>query len=95
MAQSYLKRNDVSFPQQPNPRGIYAVKLFEDEDLDALETLVNLYLLALPEATGSWSPHLVSLEYDNYTTVPPMPTLFHVCTITLYAAGTITAPPTG
>ena len=95
MAQGYLRRNDVGYTSRPNPRGIYAIKMFENEDLDTLETLVNLYLLTLPEATETWTPHIVSVEYDNYTSIVPMPIVFHVCTILIFASGTITVSPTG
>ena len=95
MAVGYLKRLDVGYPTRSNPRGIYAVKMLEHEDLAVLEGLVNIYLLKLPGASGGWTPHIASIEYDNYTTPPPMPTLHHVCTVTIFAAGTIDAPPIG
>ena len=94
MAESYLKRLDVAYPQLANPRGIYAVRILENDDLDVLQDIVNLYLLALPSSTTDWHPDIISVEYDNYTTVPPMPTVMHVCTILIFAVGTITAPPT-
>ena len=92
MAESYLRRNDVGYPQRANPRGIYAVKHLSNNDPDTLQDLVNVYLLSLPEATASWSPHLVSTEF--YHTGAGGNALHH-CWLTVFAAGTITAPPTG
>ncbi len=93
MAESFLKRQDVGYPQIPNGRGIYAVKIIENADLDDLQVAVNTYLLALPATTNSWHPHVVSIQYDNFTTLQP-PEVFHVCVITIFAVGTITSPPT-
>ena len=72
----YLRRNDVGYPTRPNPRGIYAIKTLENEDLADLQDAVNAYLFALPDATSSWSPHIVSVQYANYigTGTPPPPT---------------------
>ena len=95
MAQGYLRRNDVGYPQQPNPRGIYATKYFEDEDPVVLQDAVNAYLLNLPEATTSWSPHLIDTQFDHYITTSGMPAVVHTCWLTLFAAGTVTATPTG
>ena len=94
MAESYLKRHDVGYPRQPNPRGIYAVKYFENEDPVALSDIINVYLLALPEATASWVPHLVSTEFGHYVDTAP-PKIIHTAWITLFATGTITVSPTG
>ena len=91
MASGYLRRNDVGYPQQPNPRGIYAVQYFEDADPEALKDLVNAYLFELPEATGRWVPHLISTEFGYYGTGG---TARHTCWLTVFAAGTITSPPT-
>ena len=92
MAESYLRRNDVGYPQRPNPRGIYAVKHLENADPEVLEELVNLYLLALPNATNAWSPHIVDIKF-YYTGSGG--NARHHCWIEIFAAGTVTAPPTG
>lgn len=94
MAATFLKRHDVGYPRQANPRGIYAVKMFQEEVLQDLEDVVNTYLLDLPEDTGRWVPHIVSVQYFSHIT-PQMATLMHICTITIYATGTITTPPIG
>lgn len=91
MAESYLRRNDVGYPQRSNPRGIYAVKHIENNDPDVLQDLVNVYLLSLPEATAQWSPHIVDINF--YHTGTGGGALHHAW-ITVFAAGTITAPPT-
>lgn len=95
MTESYLRRLDVGYPKSPNPRGIYAVRYFEDEDPVDLQDAVNQYLLELPVATQSWAPHLVSTEFDHYLTTAGMPKIIHTCWVTLFATGTITATPTG
>lgn len=95
MAEGYLRRNDVGYPTQPNARGLYAIRLFEDADLAVLQVTVNTYLLGLPEATQRWTPHIVSIEYDNYTTTQAMPMVIHVCSILIFASGRIITPPTG
>ena len=92
MAESYLRRTDVTYTAQANPRGIYAVKHFEDADPDTLQDLVNVYLLALPEAAAQWKPHVVDLHF-YYTGSGG--NARHHCWIEIFAAGTITAPPTG
>jgi hypothetical protein len=94
MSEGYLRRNDVGYPSRPNPRGIYAIKIFENLDIALLQEEANIYLLELPVHTKSWSPHVVSVQYDNYQTTGPITTI-HVCVITLFAAGTITIPPIG
>ena len=68
--------------------------MFQEEELQDLEDVVNTYLLNLPSVTGKWVPHVVSVQYASHIT-PQMATLMHVCTITLYAVGTITTPPIG
>jgi hypothetical protein len=92
MTQSYLLRNDVGYPAQSDPRGIYAIKVFENLDLILLQDEVNLYLLELPAKTKRWAPHVVSIQYSNYNSTGPI-ALFHVCVVGLYASGTIVAPP--
>jgi hypothetical protein len=90
MAESYGKRNDVSFLQQSNPRAIYAVKMIEDADLDTLEIATNVYLLSLPNAAQQWIPHLVDTQLLHYGTGGNAK---FVMKITVYASGTINAPP--
>ena len=92
MAQGYLRRNDVGYPQRPNSRGIYAVKYFEASDPGDLQIAVNTYLLDLPEATTTWSPHLVSTLFGYYGTGGGAR---HTCWLTLFAAGTLNIPPIG
>jgi hypothetical protein len=90
MTQSFLKRQDVGYPQQSNPRDIYAVKLIEDADLDTLETWVNLYLLTLPDQTKEWIPHIVDTQLLYYGTGG---NARFVMKITVYVSGTVTAVP--
>jgi hypothetical protein len=94
MSQGYLRRTDVGYPRHPNPRGIYAIKIFENLDLTLLQEEVNLYLLELPTITKSWSPHIAEAQYSNYLTPAPTTTM-HVCMLGIYASGTITQPPIG
>jgi hypothetical protein len=94
VAEGYLRRNDVGYPQRPNPRGIYAVTHFEDEDPVALQDAVNDYLLLLPSTTANWSPHLISTQFLAVPSVSGPPAIIHHCWITLFAAGTISASPT-
>ena len=97
MPNSYLKRHDVGYPQRPNPRGVYGIKLFEDTSLQAVEDAVNEYLLALPSQKAGWSPHLIDTEIMYYKASGPSPrpagpdprTRF-VIKLTIYASGTIT-----
>jgi len=93
MTAGYLKRNDVSDTiRRPNARGVYAVKYFEDADGADLSDIVNDYLLALPDVTKSWSPHLVSTEFGYKGTGG---NAVHYCWVTLFASGTVTDTPTG
>ncbi len=92
MAESFLKRTDVTYPARPNARGIYAVKHLEDNDPDTLQTLVNAYLLSLPEATASWSPHVPDIQF--YHTGNGGGARHHAW-VTIFAVGTVTVSPTG
>lgn len=93
MAQSYLRLNTVGYPQQANPRGVYAVKIIDNEVLADLQSAVNEFLFGLPSSTNKWTPHIISVEYDNYITVGAMPVVMHVCTITIYVTGTVATLP--
>ena len=90
MPNSYLKRHDVGYPQRPNPRGVYGIKLFEDTSLQAVEDAVNEYLLALPSQKAGWSPHLIDTEIMYYKASGPDPCARFVIKLTIYASGTIT-----
>lgn len=92
MAESYLRRQDVGYPQQSNPRALYGVKHFSDGDPDVLEELVNEYLLALPALAKKWVPHI--LEMNFYHTGTGGNALHH-CWVEIYATGSIDAPPIG
>jgi len=92
MAESFLKRTDITYPPRPNARGIYAVKHFEDNDPEVLQDLVNGYLLTLPEAAASWSPHIVDIKF-YYTGSGG--NARHHCWIEMFASGTITTTPAG
>jgi hypothetical protein len=92
MPGSYLRRNDVGYPQRPNARGIYGVKHFEDADPDTLQDVVNVYLLELPTANPRWSPHILDVQF-TYTGAGG--NARHHAWITIFAAGTIATPPTG
>lgn len=94
MAESYHRRQDIGYKQQSNPRLIYATKYLEDADPDVLQDLINVYLLALPEAAAAWQPHLVSTAFNTYSAPGPPPGVVHYCWITIAATGTITAAPT-
>ncbi len=94
MPNSYLKRHDVGYPKQPNPRGIYGIKLFEDSSLQAVEDTVNQYLLGLPAQKAGWSPHLIDTEIMYYKASGPNPRARFVIKLTIYASGTITESPT-
>jgi hypothetical protein len=91
MSESYLRRNDVGYPKQPNPRYIYGVKIFENVDLAALQTEVNLYLLDIPDTTDLWAPHVVDTQLMTYTSIIGTPTITFVMKITFYLTGTISA----
>lgn len=94
MAQSYLRRNDVGYPQQPNPVGAYFIKLFEGDDLTVLQDDVNQWLLELPKDTQAWSPHLVETEMFFYEKASgPQPREKFVIKLTLFLTGRITAVP--
>jgi hypothetical protein len=90
MTQGYIKSGELQPDKQPNPRVIYAVKILESLLLTDLQNLVNLYLWELPVDNPSWQPSLVSVQYDNYLTSGPT-TTHHICTLTLYASGTISS----
>jgi hypothetical protein len=90
MATSYLKRQDLGYPQQANPRQVYGVKMFENADLATLETIVNAYLIALPVQTKAWIPHLVDTQLLHYGTGGGAK---FVMKLTVYASGTITGVP--
>ncbi len=61
---AFLKRQDVAYPTQANPRRLYGVKLFKDKDLDDLQDEVNAYLLNLPDVAkqNGWLVHVVETE---------------------------------
>ena len=90
MTEGFLRRQDVGYPRQPNPRAIYAVRYFEDEDPLQLADIVNIYLLEVPTETPKWVPHLISTEFGYKGTGNNAK---HYCWLTLYAAGTITTSP--
>jgi hypothetical protein len=90
MASGFLKRQDVQYPQQSNPRDIYAVKMIEDADLNTLETFVNLYLLTLPDQTKDWVPHIIDTQLLHYGTGGGAR---FVMKITVYVSGTVNAVP--
>jgi len=92
VAESFLRRNDVGYPQQANPRAIYAVKHFQDADPEVLQDIVNTYLLNLPALALQWVPHVVDVKF-YYTGTGG--NARHHCWIELYATGTIDAPPIG
>lgn len=96
MPRSFLKRQDVQYPQQAVDKDNYGIKIIEADNLTDLQSAVNLYLFALPELGGSkWYPHLVSLEYDHYASVSGPPSINHVCVITLYISGNLITPYSG
>jgi hypothetical protein len=88
MTQGYIKSGELQPDKQPNPRVIYAVKIFESLVMTDLQNQVNLYLFELPILEPLWQPSLVSVQYANYLTPAP-PEVMHVATLTLYASGTI------
>jgi hypothetical protein len=92
---SYLRRNDVGYPQQAGQRGIYGVRYFEAEDPQDLRLAVNNYLAALPKSTNQWVPHLVSTEFIVIPAEgPPQSTPErHCCWLTIFAAGSIAQAP--
>jgi hypothetical protein len=89
MSQGYIKSGELQPVKQPNPRVIYAVKIFESLLLTDLQNQVNIFLWELPIQDPTWQPSLVSVQYANYLTPAP-PVVMHVATVTLYASGTIT-----
>jgi hypothetical protein len=88
MSTGYIKSAELQPDRSPNPRIMYAVKIIESLDLAALQNLVNAYLWELPLAFPNWQPSIESVQYGNYLTSGPTIT-HHVCTITIYASGTI------
>jgi hypothetical protein len=88
MTQGYIKSGELQPDTHRNPRVLYAVKIFEALDLATLQNMVNLYLFELPVSEPQWQPSLVSVQYGNYLTSGPT-TTHHVCTLTLYASGTL------
>jgi hypothetical protein len=95
MTAGFLKRQDVAYPQQSNPRALYAAKLLEAPTLPELETAVNQYLFGLPSQTPRWNPHVISSQLLHYElSSGPQPRERFVMNITVYAVGTIAEPPT-
>jgi hypothetical protein len=90
MAEKYLKRLEIGYPQQPNPRYMYSVKLFEQDSLALLQADVNEFLFTLPDTTPIWSPHLIDTQLLTYGT--GVNTVFAM-KITLYISGTQLTPP--
>lgn len=90
MTQGFLRRTDVGYPPQPNPRALYGVKHLENIDPDVLENEINAYILSLPEITDRWVPHLVETQY--YVTGSGV-NLRHHCWLTVYATGTLSTSP--
>jgi len=90
MSNSFLRRQDVGYPQQPNPDDIYAVKIIEAASPAELQTAVNIYLFNLPEQAPLWIPHVVDTQMLIYGTGGN--TTF-VMKITLYISGTVTVIP--
>ena len=76
------------------------MRIFKNMDLDLLNAEVNLWLFELPaQGTNDWVPHMVSIQYDNYTTLnPPGPVdaeLWHTVMVTFYVTGTLLTPYSG
>jgi hypothetical protein len=90
MASKWLKRLEIGYPTQPNPRYMYAVQLIEAPDIDTLQALTNEFLFSLPDSTPVWSPHLIDTQMVTYGT--GVNTVF-VMKITLYISGTQLTPP--
>jgi hypothetical protein len=91
MSFKYLKRLEIGYPTQANPRYVYAVKMIEADDTDLLQAAVNTFLYNLPDLTNEWSPHLIDTQLLTYGT--GVNTVF-VMKITLYISGTtLTDPP--
>jgi hypothetical protein len=90
MASKYLKRIEVAYPQQPNPRYMYAVQIIEAPDIETLQALTNEFLFTLPDTTPIWAPHLIDTQMLQYGTGAG---LVFVMKITLYISGTQLTPP--
>jgi hypothetical protein len=93
MANKWLKRLEIGYPQQPNPRYMYSVKLFEQTSLALLQADVNEFLFTLPDTTQIWSPHLIDTQLLTYTSVVGPPVTIFVMKVTLYISGTQLTPP--
>ena len=96
MAKSFLKRMDVQYPQQAIDRENYGIKVIEAPTPTQLQMDVNAFLFTLPALGGAdWLPHVLSTQYDSYSSTTGPPTTTHICVITLYISGNLLTPFSG
>ncbi|HUX65534.1 MAG TPA: hypothetical protein VMV42_00165, partial [archaeon] len=92
----YLRRQDVQYPQQANSNDNYGIKVIEADTTTELQAAVNAFLFALPAfGSNDWYPHVVSTQYDNYSSQQGPPSITHVCVITVYVSGNLLTPFSG
>ncbi len=93
---TYMKRHDTSHAQYPQPRRLYAVKLFDEVNLADLQDAVNTFLVELSEkgVEEGWEPHIVDIQFEYFATTGGPPQDHWFAKVLIFAAGNLDNAPT-